>query len=396
MAIIRLKYVYRDKDRQGRTRWLLRVPGRKAVTLKGHYGSPEFMAHYQSAIEGAEQKPKKGLGVPRECSLAALVLAYQVSATFKGKASETQRSERNIMSRLVEAHGDKPWAGKHGISQAHIQAMIDARADTPSAARNVLNAMRSLGAHAMALRWRNDNPAIGVKRPKIKGKGYRTWSDEDAAAFEAKHPPGTRARIAYEIASCTALRRSDIVRLGRQHVRPLKEPVLIGAFKITHELHLPCADKNDEPIDLPILPSLQAAIDALPSDNLTFILGATGKPLAKESFGNWFHECCIEAGLLPKVVDASGRPKGLAAHGLRKRMGAMLADLNCSDRQIMAVLGDSDPRMASTYTTGANRKRMAWSALTTRAEAEQPGTPDLHTPGTALHTAPKTVGNEGK
>jgi integrase len=165
---------------------------------------------------------------------------------------------------------------------------------------------------------------------------------------------------------------------------------------VTHELHLPGASKNNEPVDLPVLPPLQAAIDALPADNLTFIVREDGKPLTKESFGNWFHDCCLEAGLLPKVVDVSGRPKGLSAHGLRKRMGAMLANLGCSDREIMAVLGDTDPRMASAYTTGANKKRMAWSALTKRLEAEQPGTPDLHTPGTALHTIPKRIGNERK
>jgi hypothetical protein len=69
MATVKLKYVYRDRDRQGAVRWLLRLPGRKSITLKGAYGSPEFMASYQAAIEGAEPMPKKGVGTSGPAAL---------------------------------------------------------------------------------------------------------------------------------------------------------------------------------------------------------------------------------------------------------------------------------------------------------------------------------------
>jgi hypothetical protein len=51
----------------------------------------------------------------------------------------------------------------------------------------------------------------------------------------------------------------------------------------------------------------------MPADNLIFIVTKDGKPLTKESFGNWFHDCCIEAGLLPEVVDAALRVSPLTA-----------------------------------------------------------------------------------
>jgi len=117
--------------------------------------------------------------------------------------------------------------------------------------------------------------------------------------------------------------------------------------------------KTDEDVGgLLILPQLQAAIDAMPADNLIFIVTKDGKPLTKESFGNWFHDCCIEAGLLPEVVDASGRPKGLASHGLRKRMAERLAHLGCGDEWIAAVLGHKDTRQVKVYTKGANKRRI--------------------------------------
>ena len=87
--------------------------------------------------------------------------------------------------------------------------------------------MRRLMEHAISIGWRKkgNNPAIGMIRPKIKGKGFRPWKKEHCAKYEATHPLGTRARLAYELLSCTGLRRSDIVRVGRQHIRRLDEPV---------------------------------------------------------------------------------------------------------------------------------------------------------------------------
>ena len=140
-----------------------------------------------------------------------------------------------------------------------------------------------------------------------------------------------------------------------------------------------------------ILPQLQAAIDAVPADNLTFIVAKNGKPLTKESFGNWFHECCIEAGLNPEIVDASGRAKGLASHGLRKRIAERLADLGCGEEWIAAVLGHRDTRQVKVYTKGANRRRMARSAFATLLSSEQVRTSNLQTLEQDLQTGPQAT-----
>jgi site-specific recombinase XerD len=131
------------------------------------------------------------------------------------------------------------------------------------------------------------------------------------------------------------------------------------------------------------------------ADNLIFIVTKNGKPLTKESFGNWFHDCCIEAGLLPEVVDASGRPKGLASHGLRKRMAERLAHLGCGDEWIAAVLGHKDTRQVKVYTKGANKRRMARSALASLVEAEQARTPNLQTLGENLQTRGQRLEKKG-
>jgi integrase len=388
-------YCYPDKDRQGRPRWLLRLPGQKSKTIKGTYGTPEFAAAYRAALEGGEAVPKAGVGRTAPGTFEALALSYLNSAAFKCKRHETRRSERGIIDGLVAIYRKCVVSE---LRQEHVQAMVDKKAATPSAARNRSAVLRRLMEHAIALKWRKegDNPALGITRPKIRGKGFRAWTDEHCAKFEATHLLGTRARLAYELLSCTALRRSDIVRVGRQHVRALEQPVFVGPYKVTHEIDLG-QQKTDEDVGgLLVLPQLQAAIDALPTENLTFIVGKDGKPLAKESLGNWFHECCLEAGLLPEVVDASGRPKGLASHGLRKRMAKRLAHLGCGDEWIAAVLGHKDTRQVKVYTKGANKRRMARSALIALLEAEHAGTSDLHTQGQVSHTRPRRLANKGE
>ena len=66
--------------------------------------------------------------------------------------------------------------------------MVDNKAATPSAARNFLNTVRALMKFAMETGIRPDNPTIGVKRVKIKTASNATWTEDDIARFETKHP----------------------------------------------------------------------------------------------------------------------------------------------------------------------------------------------------------------
>jgi integrase len=172
--------------------------------------------------------------------------------------------------------------------------------------------------------------------------------------------------------------------------------------QITHDLVLPWIAKNGEPLRLPVLPWLQRAIDELPpSADMVFFPGPDGKPLSGKRIADILREACLAIDLGPKIVDDSGRPKGLCGHGLRKLMATRLAELcGCSELQIMSVLGQRDPRSAKIYTEGASRNRMAEDALFTLvaklAEQEQAGTTVLPTPLSALPTHLQHFGNKGK
>ena len=87
-------------------------------------------------------------------------------------------------------------------------------------------------------------------------------------------------------------------------------------------------DKGGARLWIPLHPSLRAELDALPNDNLTFLMTAYGKPMTYAGFTQWFVECAQAAVL-----------KDRSPHGLRKSSGRRLAEAGRTTKQIMAVLG---------------------------------------------------------
>jgi integrase len=259
--------------------------------LPGLPGSSEFMNAYQAALAG-QALPHSLIGASRTKvgSIGALVVAYYSSPHFLTLAPSSQREYRLILEKFRGAHGDKPVAL---LMRQHINDMLAQRATTPAAANNWLRLMKTLMAYAVEEGWRKDNPASGIRRIRRQSAGYHTWSEAEIAAFEAGHPIGSRARLAFALLLYTAQRRSDIVGMGRQHVRD-------GAIHVRQQ-------KTGVTLAIPVHPDLQVVLDAMPGGHLTFLTTAQGKSFGAASFGFWFRQRCREAGL----------PKYCAAHGLR-------------------------------------------------------------------------------
>src|SRR5262249_17963370 len=180
--------------------------------------------------------------------------SYFNSAAFQSLARETQRSRRGILERFRIEHGDKRIAM---LQRAHIDRMVAAKAATPSAARNFLKALKATMAHCVANHMRDDDPTQGIRSAKIKTDGYATWSEEHIAAFEARHPMGSRARLAMALLLYTGQRRSDVLRIGRQHLRN-------GVLHVQQQ-------KTNAKLAIPVHPELQAILDAAPSQHLTYL-----------------------------------------------------------------------------------------------------------------------------
>jgi integrase len=335
MARIDLPFVNGIIGRDLRVRYYFRKRGCKNVRLPGIPGSAEFMEAYRAAT-GQAEPVVIGASRAKAGTVAAIVGKYLASAGFANLADETRRTRRNILERFREQYGDRQIAT---LRREHVQAMVDAKADTPSAARNLLNMLRVLIQFAIKAKIRTDDPTVGVTRAKIETDGYITWEEHHIATFEARHPIGSRARLALALLLGTGQRRSDIVTMGRQHLRGDK--IRVKQSKTGKALMIPLGDE------------LRAAIDAIPAEHLTFLTTARGRPFTAAGFTNWFRDMCNQAGL----------PNGLSAHGLRKAVCRRLAEAGCSANEIAAISGHKTLREVQRYTDAADQERMARAAI---------------------------------
>jgi len=341
-------------------RYYFRRPGCKSVALPGLPGSAEFIQAYQAAIAGEPPQVQLGAGRTLPGTINALVVSYldcspDSTSPFKTLAAETQRTRRNILENFREAHGDKrvyrtETNGRRAmlLLREHVQRIVNEKARTPFAQRNLLNTLRALFRWAVTEGRVPDDPTLGVTRQRIRTAGYRTWSENDIEQYKRRHPLGTMARLAIELLLTTAARRGDIVKFGPQHVED---------GTITFEQHKEDG-AEDAPVIIPLHPDFCVALAAMPLSNVvsltpTFLTTSFGKPFSVAGFGNWFRDRCNEANL----------PNGIIAHGLRKATARRLADLGCTAHQIAAVTGHVTLAEVQRYTKAADRKRLAREAM---------------------------------
>ena len=347
---LRLKYVVEDTDRHGSVRLYYRRSGVK-IRLRGPIGSPEFLTDYRAAAaapkEQAATSTLPGRVIPK--SLRWLCVEYFKSAMFKELDARTQKVRRSILERASQekGRGDHPYSL---LMPRHLRKWRDEMMDRPEAANGMLKAVRQLFKFAVRYDHHDRNPAAEVEYLSSKNpEGFHSWTLGEIETFEGKHPIGTTARLTLALALYTGQRRSDLVLFGRQHIRD-------GWLSFTQH-----KNRNTNPVrmEIPIIPELQRIIDASETVKLPFLLPAFRRPFTSNGFGNRFRKWCDEAGLSQCSV-----------HGLRKAAAARLAELGCTEQEIMAITGHRTSKEVTRYTRAARQKTRAESALR-RLTAEQ-------------------------
>ena len=328
-------YIHAFVDRHGKARYYFRRPGFKQVPLPGLPWSNDFMEKYDAALAHASPVVI-GIRRTRPGTVDDAVARYHGSVAFAGLALTTRSKRRAVLERFRVEHGDKR-IGK--LRPDHIGNLL--RKLRPFAQRNVLKALRALMSFAVSDGLVEVDPTMGIKLDRIKDTGgFETWSETQIEIYRNRHKLGTRARLALELLYGTMQRRGDVVCLGRQHIQH-------GNLSLRQQ-------KTGAQVDIPVLPELEDAIDAMPkAEHLTFLVTEFGKPFTAEGFGNWFRHQCKAAGL----------PANLSAHGLRKAGATRLAERGCTDHEIMAWGGWTSIKEVQRYTTAANRKRLAQEAV---------------------------------
>ncbi|WP_083199666.1 tyrosine-type recombinase/integrase [Rhizobium sp. AC44/96] len=317
----------REVDRFGNVRWYFRIGKGKRTRLPGEWGSREFADAWRKCMANEEAPP-----APTKRTLQWLVDRYVQSAAFKALRESTQRARHNIL-KVVCKTGGKVILSQ--IDRKMIAAGRDRRADTPFAAITYLKVMGYLFEWAVDAGVMTENPARGVKKPKAKTEGFKAWTAEDLENFYAKHVEGSQARLAMDLLLFTGLRRSDIYRIGPQHIRD-------GIIEYR-------ASKNEEMTYSPVHPTLATILEAHQTTHMAYLITPVhGRPFkSAAAFGNWFGDVCAEAGV-------DGR-----AHGLRKTLATILAEAGNSNSELKARFGWKSDAMASLYTRSANKRKLA-------------------------------------
>ena len=294
-------------------------------------------------------------------------ISIRSSSPFKTAAAETQRTRRNILENFRKAYGDKPVfrtdnSGRRTmlLTREHVQRIVNEKAATPFAQRNFLNTLRAMFKWAAEEGRIPDDPTLGVTREKVKTTGYKTWSEDHIGRFEAKHPIGTKARLAFAFLLYTGQRRGDVVRIGRQHVHNGVLTIDQGKTEGGEEAHL----------EIPVHPKLHEIIDATPTVGVkTFLVTHFGKPYTRARIRQLVSRAMRRSRMSGRVgarLDArrplDGSPRSVAARTRSRRSPVT-------------------PRLAKCSATPGPPIASAWRARrcrsSSRADGEQINCPTL-------------------
>ncbi len=348
----KLKYLYADRDRHGNVRLYVAPPVRRKIRiheepydLRGIIRDA-FIAEYKAALDGdaaVDRKPEKAIKRLKRGTFDWLLHQYFNSAKFCNFDPATKADKRSVLLRFAEVAGPLPY---RDYRQEDVERSQAKRAATPGAADKLVKYLRALFNWAIKKKLATHNPAIGVELINTDSEGWHTWTEIEIQSYRDRHPIGTKARLAFEIYIYTGARKSDAVKLGRQH-----EAVIDGEEWLSF-IQTKNSRRKPKRIEIPLLPQLREIIDQSPTGDLTYLVTEHGKAFSANGFGNKFKIWCVEAGL-----------HHCQAHGIRKAAASILAEEGATASQLQAVFGWTKLETAETYVKKASARRLARDGL---------------------------------
>jgi integrase len=361
-----------DRDRHGNIRVYYRAEGRPKVRLRSTPWTQQFMEEYEQAKGQPAPTARKGITPGTWRWLC--VKYFSECADYKQLDPRTQHVRRLILESTFD-EPIKPGASKSfrdfplsKMTSNAIEVLRDRKLDYPEAANSRLKANRGVFRWAARKKAPDGKPLVFHNPvrdiPYLKSKnpsGYHSWIEDEIRRYRERHPFGTKAYLALDLFFYLGQRRSDIIRLGWQHVSRDGKKITFTQFK----------GRNRKPtkLVLPILPVLKRTLDASPCGDMTFLVNEQGRPFTDAGFGNWFRDRCREAGV-------PGR-----AHGLRKAGAVKAAENGATANQLMAIFGWRTIGMAERYTRAANQERLSEAAMHLLESSEQTRTESSPTGG---------------
>lgn len=345
-----------DPDRHGNPRYYFRAPNQPKIRLKEAPGTPAFEKEVASARLGIPYAPD-GQQVQAEAvvgnrKFAEGTLGWLVAEYKRRAAGTVTERTMSMRARILEEvcnsttpkkkirRGSLPYKA---MEKKHIVEIRDEMRSTPGARNDITKAISAMFAWAVETAdLAKINPCAGIKRLH-SGDGFHTWTENEVRQFEAKHPPGSRARLALNIGLYTGFRLQTMAIFGRQHVSA------DGWIKIRPKK---TERSSGVDVEIPMLPELAAALAEGPVGNLTYLVTEHGKPFSIKGLGNKMRDWCDQAELFHCTM-----------HGLRKAGATRAAENGATEKQLMAIFGWTTMEQAAYYTEKANRKKLAGKGM---------------------------------
>ncbi|WP_246710129.1 tyrosine-type recombinase/integrase [Martelella soudanensis] len=343
---IHMKGLMREVLPSGAIRWRVRPEGRRTVkiTLSCGPDDEDFHRQYLAARRGEKPEPLRqasDYAKPRSIAwLVNLYLEHLQKRIEAGTASpKTLKKKKNLLARLL-ATPDKVML----IPQERLIAMQDAMAATPAQAHAFVEAVAVMYDWAIKRKLIGHNPARGIDKVYVKGPGATPWKRADLDRYFAHHKKGSKAHIALSVLLWTGCRVEDLTILGRGH-----ECVIDGY----EALRWTPPKKGSSEVMIPLLAPLKQATRAATVQGATYVLGRGGKPFSSaDSMSAMVKRWCADAGL-----------PHLSAHGVRKGLSELLAELGVSQYALMSILGHSEAKTSEVYTRRVERWKLASDAM---------------------------------
>ena len=336
------EWVSEFRDRHGKPRYRFRRKGFDQYLFKCAPGTEGFRQEYQACVQGLAAAPTApGGSRAKPGSFDDLVARYYRSPDFLDPGDRTREVYRGVIDRWRETIGKN--GRRYGDSMVrdlqsrHVEAMMAEMLPHRTAANMLRKRLSALMKFAIRQGVAATNPVLATRPYKVESDGFHTWTEEEIAQFQERHPIGTKARLAFDLMLWTGQRGGDARVMGPQHVRAKR-------LTVTQE-------KTGATVSLPILAPLAESIMATRSGAMVFLLSEHGKPFSRKGFGNKFRQWCDEAGLLH-----------CSAHGLRKAAARRFAEAGCSNQQIKSWTGHTTDSEVARYTAAVDQAMLSDAA----------------------------------
>lgn len=352
----KIKGLVYDPDRHGNDRYYFRRRGQPKIRIHSPYGSPEFREEVRCAELGIAflglikptPQPQRTSPMAKPGSLKWLCLEY----LRRGRGDwddDTFARKQKLLSKMCEGatlsasgilNGDLSFSG---MQLKHVAQLRDKKLAAPDSANRLVKNLSAMFNWAIGAGIAQHNPAEKcAKLTNPKRKGFHSWTLDEIATFQKRHPAGTKAHLWLLILLFTGLRKTDAATLGRFHVRTVngERRIVITPGKTTKS--------SQVVVDIPLLPPLAEALDALPASQVAFMCTAAGKPHSSGTMGNYMREWCDQAEL-----------PHCSSHGLRKAGAVIAAENGATSAQLQALFGWTTSQQADRYTKAASRQKLA-------------------------------------